>query len=88
MVNSKYVITLGMLAAFRQAVSTGSFKDAADALETTEAKIKRRIELLETAWGETLFEVTEDGRALTDVGEHVYQLAVQFLDAIAELEGS
>ncbi len=91
MTNKKHEITLGQLEALHQSIATGSFVAAAEALKIKLEKVKRRIEVLETAWGSKLLvpaEEESEGQQLTDVGEEVYELAALISARVEDIESS
>jgi len=79
------------LRAFIQAAETGSITRAAKALRTSQPSLSRWLRLLEEELGEVLFDRSERGVVLTEVGDRLLQRASELVlnfDALkADLSG-
>jgi DNA-binding transcriptional LysR family regulator len=71
--NTRFLETLVMLDRLK------SFRETAEALNTTQAAVSKRIEVLEEELGATLVDRTQRMVKLTDVGEQVLRQAEQML---------
>ena len=74
------------LKAFTKVVQTGSFTQAAEALNTQRAYVSRLINQLESKLGVRLLARTTRAQSLTEVGRELYERAVAILASIEEAE--
>ena len=72
---------------FLKVVNAGSINKAAAELYLNHQHLGKRLSALETEVGVKLLVRNKQGVALTQEGEHIYQLFVQMADLLDELEG-
>jgi DNA-binding transcriptional LysR family regulator len=77
--SERAVITLKQVEALHWIVQLGSFERAAAKLNTTQSAISKRIQELEAASSITMFDRSQRGARLTEMGEHLLSLGGQML---------
>ena len=73
------MITLKQVEALRWIVQLGSFERAAAKLNTTQSAVSKRIQELEAVSGIAVFDRSQRGARLTEMGEHLLSLGGQML---------